>query len=157
MTARPPVVLAVAGALLVAAPTAASARTVTLEVRSQLERAQLVDAAPAGDSAGDLLVFTERLLDRRGRRIGSDAASCVRLFDERSLCTVTYALPGGQVTTQLLQPGLAGVRTYDLAITGGTGRFAGARGTVRLRQGEEGGDRLRFRMEVRSRSGKRVA
>jgi hypothetical protein len=43
--------------------------------RSQLEDVRYVDHAPQGQSPGDVLVFTERLLDGRGRRIGSDAAT----------------------------------------------------------------------------------
>jgi hypothetical protein len=142
------ILLAAVGALaLPAAPAAAETRTTTIKARSQLDQVQLVDNAPAGDSAGDLLIFTERLVDRRGRRIGSDAASCVRLFDSRSLCTGTYKLPGGQLMVQLLQPGVSGTRTYDQAITGGTGRFAGARGTVTVAQ-RAGGDRFTFRISV---------
>jgi len=135
----------VAGAMALAVPAAAMARTVTLEARSQLDQAQSVDNEPAGPSAGDLLVFTERLLDSSGKQIGSDSAVCVRLFDERSLCTGTYLLRGGQVMVQLLQPGQQ--RTYTQAITAGTGRYAGARGTVTVRPGD-GGDRFTFRIRV---------
>jgi hypothetical protein len=68
-----------------------------------------------------MLVFTEGLFDRRGRRIGSDAASCVRLFD---------------------------TGTYDQAVTGGTGRFDGVRGTVTVDQ-QAAGDRFTFRLRKR--------
>jgi hypothetical protein len=138
-------VAVLAGCAVVPAAPVAAARTITLEARSQLEQAQSVDNEPAGPSAGDLLVFTERLLDSSGKRIGSDSAVCVRLFDERSLCTGTYALHGGQVMVQLLQPG--GQGTYRQAITGGTGRYAGARGTVAVQQ-DDGGDRFTFRIRV---------
>jgi hypothetical protein len=138
------VVLA-AGAGWMAAPAVAAARTITLQARSQLEQAQAVDNEPAGPSAGDMLVFTERLLDASGKRIGSDRAVCVRLFDATSLCLGTYKLRGGQVMVQLHQPGPEG--TYDQAITGGTGRYAGARGTVTVRQ-STGGDRFTFRILV---------
>ena len=86
-----------------------------------------MDNAPTGPSAGDMLIFTEKLFNKRGKQIGSDAASCVRLFDATSLCTGTYRLPRGRLMVQLLQPGPTG--TYDQAITGGTGRYAGARGS----------------------------
>jgi hypothetical protein len=144
------IALATAGALaLCAAPVDAKTKspTITLKARSQLERVQLVDAAPTGASAGDMLVFTEKLFDPRGRRIGSDAASCVRLFDESWLCTGTYRLPGGRIMVQLHQPGLTGERTYDQAITGGTGRFAAARGTVRVAQSPSG-DRFTFKIRL---------
>jgi hypothetical protein len=116
---------------------------IILHARSQVEDVQFVDNAPQGQSAGDVLVFTERLLDARGRRIGSDAATCTLLFDGRSLCTGTYVLRGGQLMVQLIQPGPEG--TYTQAITGGTGRFAHATGTVRVDQ-RPGGDRFTFRI-----------
>ncbi len=138
--------LALACALaLGAAPAEAKDRTITIKARSQLDRVQAVDTAPAGQSAGDMLIFTERLLNARGRQIGSDAATCVRLFDSTMLCTGVYSLRGGRVMVQLLQPGLTG--TYDQAITGGTGRFAGARGTVRVAQRPDG-DRFTFRIRA---------
>jgi hypothetical protein len=120
-------------------------RTIIIKARSQLDQVQLVDNAPTGGSPGDVLVFTEQLFDSRGKRIGSDAATCTRLFDATSLCTGTYKLPGGRLMVQLLQPGPTG--TYDQAITGGTGRFAGARGTVTVAQ-KPTGDEFTFRVRV---------
>lgn len=123
----------------------ASAKTFTLKATSKVTKAQIVDNAPAGDSAGDLLVFTEDLFNARGKQIGSDAATCVRLFDATSLCTGVYKLRGGQVMVQLLQPGPSG--TYDQAVTGGTGRFEGARGRVRVAQSPKG-DRFTFKLRL---------
>jgi hypothetical protein len=119
------------------------ANAIKLRFRSQLEHVQYVDNSPSGRSAGDMLVFTERLLNSAGRRVGSDAASCVVLFDKRSLCTGTYNLPGGQVMVQLVQPSLTGTLTYTQAITGGTRRFARASGTVTVNQ-RPSGDRFLF-------------
>jgi hypothetical protein len=136
----------------IALTTAASGRprgaTVTLHAVSRLERASFVDNPPRGHSAGDLLVFTERLLDARGRRLGRDAASCTSLFDARSVCIGTYTLPGGQVMVQLLQPGPRGV--YTQAITGGTGRYARVTGTVTVDQ-HPNGDRFTFHIHKPSR------
>jgi hypothetical protein len=120
-------------------------RTVVLHAHSQVSNAHLVDNAPTGRSAGDQLVFTERLRDSRGRTIGSDAATCTVLFDARSLCTGVYSLRGGQVMVQLVQPGPTG--TYRQAITGGTGRYARAGGTVTVDQ-RSSGDRFTFRIRV---------
>ena len=92
-----------------------------------------------------MLIFTESLLDSGGNVVGHDAAVCTRLFDQTSLCNGTYVLPGGQVMVHLLQPGPTG--TYDQPITGGTGRFARATGTVTVIQGA-GGDRFVFHVRV---------
>ena len=137
-----------AGALAIpAAPAAAKGHdhTIRIKARGQVDRAQLVDNAPAGDSAGDILVFTEKLFNAHGKQIGSDAATCVRLFDPTSLCTGTYKLRGGRVMVQLVQPGPTG--SYDQAVVGGTGRFDGARGTVTVAQSPKG-DRFTFKLRV---------
>jgi hypothetical protein len=142
---------------LVAVPAAAGkgksrTKTITIQATSELENIQLVDNPPSGNSAGDVLVFTESLFDLEGRLIGSDAATCTRLFDQRSLCTGTYSLPRGEVMVQLLQPGLGATLTYTQAITGGTGRFARASGTVTVDQ-QPTGDSFRFRIVVPRRGG----
>jgi hypothetical protein len=145
---RSTVVLAAVGAIaLVPASGVAKGhdRPLTIKARSQLDQVHLVDNAPAGDSPGDMLVFTERLLDARGKVIGSDAATCVRLFGQESLCTGAYKLPGGRLMVQLVQPGPTG--TYEQAITGGTGRFAGARGIVTVAQSPNG-DQFTFKVRL---------
>jgi hypothetical protein len=140
-------VVALAGIGAVALTSAASGgrhpAAITIHAQSKLEHVQGVDNAPQGRSAGDLLVFTEELLDARGRKIGSDAATCTSLFDQRFQCTGTYVLPGGQVMVQLIQPGPTG--TYTQAIVGGTGRYARARGVVVVNQ-QSSGDRFTFRI-----------
>ncbi len=143
------ILLAVSGVLLLAASPAGAKkarRTITLTATSKIDRVQAVDNAPTGPSAGDMLIFTEKLFNKRGKQIGSDAASCVRLFDATSLCTGTYKLPRGRLMVQL-QPGPTG--TYDQAITGGTGRYAGARGTVTVAQNPSVGDHFTFKIRLR--------
>jgi hypothetical protein len=142
---RSPLALALAVAALALAAGPATAKTITIKATSKIENVRYVDTGVTGDSPGDILVFTEKLFDARGRQIGSDAASCVRLFDPTSLCTGTYKLKGGRLMVQLLQPGPTGV--YDQAITGGTGRFAGARGVVTVDQ-QPTGDRFTFKIRV---------
>ena len=139
-------VAAVVATGALAAPAAAATKTITIEARSQVQQAQTVDTGPAGPSPGDLIVFTEQLFDPSGKPLGSDAGQCVTLFDNStSLCTGTYTLHDGQVMVQLLQPGAQG--TYQQAITGGTRRYAGARGTVTVRQSANG-DRFTFRIAL---------
>ena len=148
---------AVALALLAALPpaTAAAARhrttkTVVIHAHSLLLKAQVFTINPrVPEQQGNRIVFTERLLSPKGKAIGHDYADCVRLFDERSLCSGVYDFRRGQIMVQLLQPMLTGKVTYEQAITGGTGRFAGAWGTVTVNQGAaKSGDRFTFRIHV---------
>jgi hypothetical protein len=139
------------GALALAAGPATAAKRhhgpITLKATGKVADARVVDNAPTGDSPGDILVFTEKLYNARGKQIGTDAATCVRLFDPTSLCTGVYKLRGGQIHVQLIQPGPTG--TYDQAIVGGTGRFAGARGTVTVAQNPSTGDHFTFKVRVK--------
>jgi hypothetical protein len=145
---RSTIALVAAGTLAVpAAPAAAKGHdhTITIKATSKLDKATAVDNAPTGASAGDMLIFTEKLYNARGKQIGSDAATCTSLFDGTMLCNGTYKLPGGRVMVQLLQPGPTG--TYDQAVVGGTGRFTGARGKVRVAQSASG-DRFTFKLRL---------
>ncbi len=90
--------------------------------------------APAGDeiaTIGDEFVFTARLF-RSGKRVGTLHAVCT--FTKRSTdfrtnasCVGTFALRSGRIEVQI--GGLLGEEA-KLAITGGTGKFAGANGTI---------------------------
>lgn len=150
--------LAAALALLAALPpaTAAGARhdtakSIVIRAHSLLLHAQAFTINPRiPEQAGNRIVFTERLLSPQGKAIGHDYADCVRTFDEHSLCTGVYAFRRGQIMVQLLQPSLTAKVTYRQAITGGTGRFTGAYGTVTVHQGaaKSGGDRFTFRIRV---------
>jgi hypothetical protein len=119
--------------------------SITIHLRSRLEHASYVDNPPAGRSAGDVLIFTEKLLNAAGKTIGSDAASCTYLFDQRSLCIGAYIFRAGQIMVQLVQPGPTGV--YSQAITGGTGSYARATGTVTVNQ-RPSGDQFTFQIHL---------
>src|SRR3954454_11035197 len=140
------VLTALGVALALAIPPAAVAKRMAFDLRSKVTNAKLVDAEPAGQSAGDILVFTEDLFGKTGAVVGHDAAYCVQLFDATALCSGVYSLKGGQLMVQLLQPGPTG--TYTQSITGGTGRFARATGTVTVRQDPAQGDRFHFAVVV---------
>jgi hypothetical protein len=126
-----------------AASPASAAKRIKFDLTSKITNIQSVDNAPAGASAGDVLMFTEDLMNRSGAVVGNDAAYCVALFDGKSsLCNGVYSLKAGQIMVQLLQPGPFG--SYTQAITGGTGRYRGATGTVRVKQDPATGDHFRF-------------
>jgi allene oxide cyclase len=98
----------------------------------------VVDQAPEGDSAGDILVFANNVMDETGEtQVGTDQGWCIRTNVAGGAweCTWTLFLAQGQIVSQ--GPFLdAGPST--MAITGGTGEFAGARGQLELSANEDG-------------------
>jgi len=108
------------------------------------------DVGPRGPSVGDSFTFSDNVF-HRGQRVGRDDGNCrVTRRGPKSFafqCVVTVTLRGrGQITVQGLlafrrgRPGAF----RDLAITGGTGRYAGASGTATLRELPREPTRLRF-------------
>lgn len=105
----------------------------------------VVDQAPEGDSAGDILIFANDVFDETGTtQVGTDQGWCFRTSVERGAweCTWTIFLAQGQIVVQ--GPYFdAGPST--LAIIGGTGEFAGATGQMALATVENG---ITFTYEV---------
>ncbi|MFF7441296.1 hypothetical protein [Streptomyces sp. NPDC008122] len=96
---------------------------------------------PGGPAAqGDQVVVRSVLEDLDGNVVGESGGTCV--LTRAALpgdpggaeeCIVTYTLPDGQLTAQgmyfgILNPGPP--PSFDNAITGGTGKYSKARGTV---------------------------
>lgn len=129
---------ALTGGLLTAIPTTATAGTTTTTLRWLSTNPQNtdLDLGRPGPGAGDAQVFLNELR-RDGRRIGEEAGSCqLALFTDTRLvvaCTSTARFTdGSSLTLQGMvvenpSQGPAGLRW---AITGGTGRYRGARGEV---------------------------
>jgi hypothetical protein len=102
---------------------------------------QYVDNPPHGVSIGDFAAFSSVLADRSGKHIGRIDVQCVitagrTLAKAHQTCTGVLTLPGGQVTDAV---GIVGAPTNAvIAVTGGTGAYAGARGTLTV-VGRKGG------------------
>jgi hypothetical protein len=138
-TARHLLLLASATSIWLAAvppPDAAQSQSgMTLDLR-------LPDSAPdaaadrgrRGPSTGDELYVTDTLVDAQGRRVGSLVAH-LSVFTrrlERTQMVATIALRGrGSIALQG-RLSLMKRRQGTLAVTGGTGEFAGAEGSARL-------------------------
>ena len=123
-------------ALVVAATGAASGhghhgKGKTIRVVERATTDTTVDNAPAGDSIGDLLAFGNKLFDHRNQKqVGTDQGSCVRtVVGQAYECSWTNSLAKGQIVVQgpFLDAG-----DSVLAITGGTGAYRNARGTMDL-------------------------
>jgi allene oxide cyclase len=117
----------------------------TIEAFAVVDSATVTDHDPAGESQGDTIVFTQKLYSdqTKSRQIGTDEAFCVRtVVGEHQLCTGIFYLNGGSIT--ITGPETSGV--HSLAITGGTGRFLGARGEVVLNSIDPVSDLVKFRI-----------
>ena len=144
--------LAACCALLVAsANPAGAAGSTTISVREGHKGAifKTVDVPPKGKnvtdvSPGDELVFTIPL-EAGGKKIGREAGVCVLVAKKHAedLCTSTYAFrhQGTLATSMIFKPGK---KTNHGAIVGGTGVYAGARGTFTITNETEGGDEATF-------------
>lgn len=93
-----------------------------------------IDFGAKGFGIGDEYVLSDRLY-RDGRAVGRDAGTCtVVTAGGDSVCDLVLALPAGHLVVHGLLPGDA--HEIRLAVTGGTGRYATARGEALLHQGE---------------------
>ena len=89
------------------------------------------DLGAKGDSVGDLLVFANKVYDAANKtQLGTDNGYCVRtVVGKRWECFWTLTLKAGQITVEgpFMDSG-----DSLLAVTGGTGKYAGARGSMKL-------------------------
>jgi allene oxide cyclase len=90
-----------------------------------------VDLPPKGDSVGDLLVFANGVFDAANKtQVGTDQGYCVRTNVGKSWeCIWTLTLKAGQITVEgpFMDEG-----DSLFAVTGGTGKYAGAKGSMKL-------------------------
>jgi allene oxide cyclase len=90
-----------------------------------------VDLGAKGDSVGDLLVFANKIYDPPNKtQIGTDNGYCVRTVVGKSWeCFWTLTLKAGQITVEgpFMDSG-----DSLLVVTGGTGKYDGAKGSMKL-------------------------
>jgi hypothetical protein len=111
-----------------ASRTVATTRYVAHDIRGNLAMDDL--AAPQGQmpGLGDMLAFTQRLT-RAGKTVGRVSNVAVGVDAHRNLFQATGTLTLGRGTVEF--GGLvAQTPHFVLAVTGGTGRFSGADGTL---------------------------
>jgi hypothetical protein len=131
---------AVAAIAIVSIALVATARQPQLASRTRLvvvERATtdtVIDTDQSGDdSTGDLLTFHNRVFDRSNDSpVGNDQGECVRIDPARGTweCRWITRIAGqGSIT---VEGPFFDTRDSVLAVTGGTGAFANARGQMLL-------------------------
>ena len=89
------------------------------------------DTGATGDSVGDVLTFANDVFDAaNAQKVGTDQGYCLRVVAGTSYeCTWTTFLPSGQI---VVSGPFYDAQDSTLAITGGTGRYRNARGTMDL-------------------------
>lgn len=104
-----------------------------LELEVENDQYAALDLHDVGVSLGDMDVFFGTAM-RDGRKVGRGGGSCqvVHIDGENVTrqCVLTMELEHGSVTMQSLWAG--GASPLDMAVTGGTGTYRNARGTVRF-------------------------
>jgi hypothetical protein len=131
-------------AVLAAVPTLAAQKIQLIE---HADTDATLDLGAKGDSVGDLLTFANPIFDSVNKtRVGSDQGYCVRVIAGKSWeCFWTLRLEDGQITVE--------GPFYDtgdsvMAVTGGTGKYAGAKGSMKLHARDAKGSSYDFIYEL---------
>ena len=136
-------IMAVAGSLLIASSSTAFAKNTTLKLVERATSDAVTDLGAKDDSAGDLLTFDNDVYDAaNAKKVGADNGWCVRTVAGKAWeCFWTLSLADGQITVEgpFLDAG-----DSVLAITGGTGKYAGARGDMNLHARNDKGTEYDF-------------
>jgi hypothetical protein len=133
-------------ALLSATGTGAPATAVTITVVEKVVSEKTVDIGPKGDSMGDILAFANPIYDSAGaKKIGSDQGYCLRTVVGKSWeCTWTIFFEEGQIVAA--GPVLDNADS-NLAITGGTGKYEGAKGTLMIHPKDETSYEFKYQLQ----------
>ena len=105
------------------------------------------NSAKTGARAGDSALFGFKVYSdpKLTRPIGNAIYSCTFNFAQEAICEANFALTGG--TMIAMGPAQLTTSNIVLPVTGGTGRYAGARGQVTSRpSGKTNTQIIRFRL-----------
>ena len=126
-----------------------SSSTTTIKVVERAETDVLQHIGPANekDSTGDVLGFANDLYDENNEsKVGTDNGFCSRTAPGKAFeCAWTASLDGGQIT---VQGPFLDTSDSELAITGGTGDYDTASGTMSLHARNDKGTEYDFTYEV---------
>jgi len=103
----------------------------------------VIDTGSPGDTTGDLLTFHNAVFNAtNAKRVGRDQGDCIRIAPSRGSweCRWVTKLSGGSIT---VEGAFFDSRNSVLAVTGGTGIYRNARGTMDL-QARNGGAEYDF-------------
>jgi allene oxide cyclase len=102
-----------------------------------------LDLGAKGDSVGDLLTWDNPIFDAANKaQIGSDQGYCVRVAAGKSWeCSWTTLLREGQI---MVEGPFFDDMDSVLTVVGGTGKYAGARGSLKLHARDAKGSSYQF-------------
>jgi hypothetical protein len=113
--------------------------TLQLDLRNRDSRNWLVNLPPRTGPVGigDTFLITGAVRDQAGTRAGRLQAVFVSTTNrgEQAQVSATFVLSGGQIVASGAE---TRARVDDFAVTGGTGRYAGARGTLTVTERRRG-------------------
>jgi hypothetical protein len=120
---------------------AAADETITLVERAASDT--VTDLGAKGDSAGDILTFANEIYDKaNAKKAGSDNGWCARTVVGKAWeCIWTTTLAEGQIT---VEGPFYDTADSELAITGGTGEYAEASGSLALHARNDKGTEYDF-------------
>ncbi len=104
----------------------------TIKVIEHAVSDTVIDTGRRGDSSGDLLTFHNRVYDSTDATVaGRDQGTCVRMNPRAGSweCMWTTFLAGGQIT---VEGPFYDAKDSVVAVTGGTGTYASATGSMDL-------------------------
>ena len=93
----------------------------------------VIDTGPSGDSSGDLLTFANDLYDETNvDKVGRDQGDCIRINTTEGSweCRWINFLKGGAIT---VEGPFFDAHDSVMVITGGRGKYKGARGSMELK------------------------
>ncbi len=108
------------------------AKTTIHVIEHAVHEADIDTNGDGADSSGDLLAFHNKVYDASDdHRVGRDQGQCIRIDVRRGTweCMWTTYLDGGQIT---VEGPFSDTEDTVLAITGGTGAYASAQGSMQL-------------------------
>ncbi len=136
-------IAATAIAVSIVSVSAARSKVTRMVVVERATTDEVIDLKAEGDSNGDLLVFHNDLYDEDNQEVvGFDQGDCIRIEAGVSWeCRWMNRFANGTIT---VEGPFYDARPSVLAITGGTGAYRDARGSMRLVPRDEAGTEYTF-------------
>jgi len=147
-TTPPATLLALAAAALIgmASTPAQAGQHFTVVERPTDEKT--IDIGDKGDSPGDLLVFANPIFDAPNKtQVATDQGYCVRITPGKSWeCMWTNIFKDGMITVE--GPFSDVLPDSTFVVTGGTGKYAGAKGSMKLHWRDDKGTTYNFTFDL---------